>query len=83
MVEHKNNLLMNWLGKLRFQKHNVYAKWHIVLCSMKDGKFYFLCKKILNLLNSFAKSELKKFSIFLSILSKFELLSFSLPRINH
>ena len=65
---------MNWLGKLRFQKHNVHAKWHIVLYSVKDGKFYFLCK-ILNLLNSFAKSELKEFSIFLSILSKLELLS--------
>ena len=83
MVEHKINLLMNWLGKLRFQKHNVHAKWHIVLCSVKDGKFHFLCKKILNLRNSFAKSELKKFSIFLSILSKLELLSFSLSRINH
>lgn len=62
---------MNWLGKLRCQKHNVHAKWHLVSCSVKDRKFYFLCK-ILDLLNSFAKSKFKKFSIFLSILTKLE-----------
>lgn len=55
----------------------------LYLVQWRTEKLYFLCKTILDLHNSFAKSEFKKFSIFFSVLSKLNLLSFSLSHINH